>query len=329
MMAAGSLAALLGLSAFALPASSAAFGVGMFVAGVGSSAVYPIIFYAIAVKGASRYRGTIIGALGMVFLVSPGARGGTNWQFGESTSFIPVIAAFSLAGAVLLFIGLPRAFRGAYEPEQTQQVKPGVPGVWRTLLWVTIAFSAAVLASTTIGILPSLATEISSSALLRTEPEYPSLLVVQAIIAGPFLHAASVAGVLLWGVASDFFALRRWLFLTAILFVLGAGAAWAFGNPLPSGIPLLAVGLARGGLICLPLILMAELLPVRHFAKLALLVQFVSLIAGAIPSGLLAAALHDVVPFIPWALALEAIALAIIAALMPKSRRSERAGPAV
>ena len=319
MMAAGALAALLGLSVLALPASFVAFAVGLFVGGVGSSAVNPLIFYAIAVKGASRYRGTIIGALGMVFLLSPGRRGDIDWQFGESALFIPVIAALTLAGTALLFVALPRVFTGAYESDQTQQVKPGAPGVWRALLWVTIAFSAAALASTTIVILPYQIAMNSSSELLRLEPEVPTASVFQAANAAPVLHAASAAGVLLWGVASDFFALRRWLLLTAILFVLGAGGVWVFGSPLGPTFPLLAVGLARGGLVCLPLILMAELLPTRHFAKLALLIQFVSIATVGIPSGLLLVALHDTVPLISWALVLEAFALAILAAFLPRA----------
>lgn len=328
MMAAGALAALLGLAAFAPPASFAVFVMGMFIAGVGTSAVNPLIFYAIAVKGASRHRGTIIGSLGMVFLVSPGARGGgINWQFGDSASFVPVIAALSLAGAALLFVALPRVFTGAYGPDQTQEVKHRAPGIWISLLWVTIAYSAATLASTTIALLPGQVAMTSSSELLRTAPESPTVPVFEFINADFVLFAFSAAGVLLWGIASDIFAIRRWLLITAMLFVLGAGAVWAFGNPLPPVIPLLAVGLARGGLICLPLILMAELLPVRHFAKLAVLIYLASTVTVGIPSGLLLVALHDVAPLISWALVLEAIALAIIAALLPRSRRSERAGP--
>ena len=323
MMAAGALAALLGLSVLALPASFAAFAVGMFVAGVGSSAVNPLILYAIAVKGAARYRGTIIGALSMVFLLSPGMRGDIRWQFGESTSFIPVIAALTLAGTALLFVALPRVFTGAYESDQTQQVKPGAPGVWRALLWVTIASSAAAMASTTVTYLTNLAALESSSELLRLESEFPAAPVFHAVNAVLVLHAASTAGALLWGVASDLFALRRWLLLTAILFVLGAGGVWVFGNPLGSTFPLLAVGLARGGLVCLPFILMAELLPTRHFAKLALLIQFVSIATVGIPSGLLLAALHEVVPLVSGALVLEAFALAIIAAFLPRAPRSE------
>ena len=323
MMAAGALAALLGLSVIALPASFAAFAVGMFVVGVGRSAVNPLIFYAIAVKGASRYRGTIIGALGMVFLLSPGTRGDINWQFGESTSFIPVIATLTLACASLLFVALPRVFTGAYEPDQTQPVKPGAPGVWRAFLWVTIAFSAAALASTSVAYLPNLVVMKSSSELLRLETEVPTASVFQAVNAAPVLHAASAAGVLLWGVASDFFALRRWLLLTAILFVLGAGGVWVFGNLPVSVVPLLAVGLARGGLICLPWILMAELLPTRHFAKLAFLVQFVGISAAGISVSFLLPAIQEAIPLMSWALVLEAFALAIIAAFLPRAPRSE------
>ena len=291
----------------------------MFVAGVGRSAVNPLIFYAIAVKGAARYRGTMIGALGMVFLLSPGTRGDIDWQFGESTSFIPVIAALTLAGTAVLFVALPRVFTGAYESDQTQQVKPGAPGVWRAFLWVTIAFSAAALASTSVAYLPNLVAIKSSSELLRLEPEFPTAPVFQAVNAAPVLHAASAAGVLLWGVASDFFALRRWLLLTAILFVLGAGGVWVFGNLPVSVVPLLAVGLARGGLICLPWILMAELLPTRHFAKLAFLVQFVGIAAAGISVSFLLPAIQETVPLMSWVLVIEAFALAIIAAFLPSA----------
>ena len=310
MMAAGARAALLGLSVVAMPASLVVYAIGMFVAGVGRSAVNPLIFYAIAVKGAARYRGTMIGALGMVFLLSPGTRGDIDWQFGESTSFIPVIAALTLAGTAVLFVALPRVFTGAYESDQTQQVKPGAPGVRRAFLWVTIAFSAAALASTSVAYLPNLVAMNSSSELLRLEPEFPT---------APVLHAASAAGVLLWGVASDFFALRRWLLLTAILFVLGAGGVWVFGNLPVSVVPLLAVGLARGGLICLPRILMAELLPTRHFAKLAFLVQFVGIAAAGISVSFLLPAIQEAVPLLSWVLVIEAFALAIIAAFLPRA----------
>ena len=238
MMAAGALAALLGLSVLALPASFAAFAAGMFVAGVGSSAVNPLIFYAIAVKGAARYRGTTIGALGMVFLLSPGMRGDIDWQFGESTSFIPVIAALTLAGTALLFVALPRVFTGAYEADQTQQVKPGAPGRSESLaVGDNSCFPPLHWPQQPLHILPYQIAMNSSSELLRLEPEFPTAPVFQAVNAAPVLHAASAAGVLLWGVASDFFALRRWLLLTAILFVLGAGGVWVFGSPLGPTVP--------------------------------------------------------------------------------------------
>ena len=112
IMAAGTLVALFGLLVLSMPASIGAFAVGMFVAGVGRSAVNPLIFYAIAVRGASRYRGTMIGALGTVFLVSSDLNLIPDWQVGEYTLSIPVIVAFSLAGAALLFFVLPRVFTG-------------------------------------------------------------------------------------------------------------------------------------------------------------------------------------------------------------------------
>ena len=61
MMAAGTFVALFGLAVLIMPTSAPAYAVGMFIAGAGSSATAPLIFYAIAVKGAARYRGTMIG----------------------------------------------------------------------------------------------------------------------------------------------------------------------------------------------------------------------------------------------------------------------------
>ena len=125
---------------------------------------------------------------------------------------------------------------------------------------------------------------------------------------------------------ATFFALRRWLFITAILFVLAGGGVWVFGNPVGSLVPLLVVGLARGGLICLPLILMAELLPTRHFAKLAFLVQFLGVFSGGISMSLLLPALGEAIPLISWALVIEAIALAVVATFLRRPPRSQTTG---
>ena len=75
------------------------------------------------------------------------------------------------------------------------------------MIWVAIAYFAASIASTTVASLPNLMAIQSRVELLPPEPdlgflpepglEFPTVSV---------LHSASAAGVLLWGVASDFFA---------------------------------------------------------------------------------------------------------------------------
>ena len=74
MIAAGAVVAVLGLGIVVLSNGVAVAAFGMFVMGVGSSAVGLLVFYAIAVKGATRYKGTLIGALGMVFTMRFGER---------------------------------------------------------------------------------------------------------------------------------------------------------------------------------------------------------------------------------------------------------------
>ena len=311
IMAAGPLVALLSLSVLALPASMATYAVGMFVAGVGHSAVGPLIFYAIAVKGVARYRGTMIGALGMVFLYRPNTYDLPDWPIGDFALFIPVIVASALAGAALLFVALPRVFAGAYEPGQTQRASPGAPGIWRALIWVIVAYSAASGAGIIIDLQLFGLTEQSTSELDTLGLEFPI---------APVFHAVSAVSILLWGAASDFLALRRWLLLAALLYLLAAGATWASGGLPVNTLGLLAVALAKGGFNCLPWILMAELLPTRNFAKLAFLTTYVGGVTGAILIGILLTAFLESIPVIFLALLTVALALSVIAVLMPRPR---------
>ena len=84
---------------------------------------------------------------------------------------------------------------------------------------------------------------------------------------------------LLWGVVSDFFPVRRLLVILAVLSLPAAAWGWLLEDP-AGGVLLLS--LVRGGLISLPWVLMADALPGRHFAKLALAVTGV----GWLGSGL-------------------------------------------
>ena len=81
MMAAGAVVVAFGIAVVSLSNSCAVSALGMFVAGVGGSAVASLVFYAVAVKGATRFRGTLIGALGMVFTMRLGSGNVDNWTF--------------------------------------------------------------------------------------------------------------------------------------------------------------------------------------------------------------------------------------------------------
>ena len=94
---------------------------------------------------------------------------------------------------------------------------------------------------------------------------------------------------------------------------------------MPGGLPADAVGslairLALGGLICLPWILMTELLSVRHFAKLALLVFVVGTLLGALLNGLAITIAREGDDFFSLVILMEGVALAFVAVLLPKPR---------
>ena len=72
IMAAGAVPVAFGLIVFFLSNSFPASLLGAFVTGVGGSAAGSLVFYSIAAKGATRYRGTVIGALGLVFTLPLG-----------------------------------------------------------------------------------------------------------------------------------------------------------------------------------------------------------------------------------------------------------------
>ena len=91
---------------------------------------------------------------------------------------------------------------------------------------------------------------------------------------------AGGTGALLWGIASDFLPVRRLLMALAVVFLLAALSLWLPGG---DGTDVLILALVRGGLINLPWVLMAESLPARHFAKLALAVSWVGSQGGALP----------------------------------------------
>ena len=173
-----------------------------------------------------------------------------------------VTCTLTLAGATVLALLLPRVFAGSYEPGPTLRETLSMPSVRRAAAWITAAFFI--------------------SALVRAAGDYLPFFIMRSAssveeIKLPFqtIPIFSGIGILLWGIASDFYPARR-LFLLAALLLLAVLAVFRpfFGHP-ASAVEYLAFFLVSGGLICLPWVLLAELLPPRHFAKMALGILFV------------------------------------------------------
>ena len=176
------------------------------------------------------------------------------------------------------------------------------------MVWATLVFSVALAIITSTSLyLPDLTTRATS--------DHESL--VLQLLSVPVFTAA---GVLLWGIASDIFNVRLLLLLTALLLLLGAGAYLVPGGLPADAVGSLAIGLALGGLICLPWILMTELLSVRHFAKLALLVFVVGTLLGALLNGLAITIAREGDDFFSLVILMEGVALAFVAVLLPKLR---------
>lgn len=86
-------------------------------------------------------------------------------------------------------------------------------------------------------------------------------------------------GALAWGVASDFLPVR-WLLIALAVLTLPA-AAWV-GMIDDPGAGAYLLLLVRGGLISLPWVLMADLLPKQHFAKFALAMILLGTLGGSL-----------------------------------------------
>ena len=312
-MAAGAVVAALGLAVVGLSTSFAMAILGALVAGVGLSALWSLIFYAIAVKGATRYKGTLIGALSMVFTMRLSAM-----DFFDRSDGIPIIMllasiALLLTGGALLFRFLPRAFAGSYGPGSTLLETLSTPGIRRSIAWLAAAFLVASMAtSSSVVYLPFLTNE-SISGLNGFVLRLNTLSILSGI------------GTLLWGVAADFFPGRRLLLLATLLSLPTTVALWAIDGSLALAIVFPAYGLVRGGLICLPWVLMAELLPTQHFAKIALGLTYVTGLLGSSIGILLWGLFQDAWSANGYLLIVlaEALVLALVATRMPRPSATE------
>ena len=317
MMAAGAVIAGLGLSIFVLSSSLALNALGMFVAGVGSSAVGSLVFYAIAVKGATRYKGTLIGALGMVLTMRLGERIFREWSLDAPMLVLGIGVALALAGAAVLLRLLPRVFAGSYEPGLTLRETLAVPSVRRAAVWVTVTYFIAYMAMSTMVVAFSVLPNLTMPLLSRVEgvlSQHQAMAITTGI------------SVLLWGIASDFYPVRRLFLIAALLLLPTTGAVLAIDGFGTSFAGTLGLGLVRGGLICLPWVLMAELLPIRHFAKIALGVVFVGSLFGGTFGRILWGALTDawVVNAAWWIIPVLGIVLAVVAIRLPGPRTAGR-----
>ena len=95
------------------------------------------------------------------------------------------------------------------------------------------------------------------------------------------LALAGGIGALAWGAASDFLPVRWLLIALAVLSLPAAAWVWLSDDPGAGAYLLLLV---RAGLISLPWVLVADLLPKRHFAKLALVMILLGTLGGSLGS---------------------------------------------
>ena len=318
MMAAGALISLLGIIVYSLSNRLAIYAVGLFVSGVGYSALFPLIFYAIAAKGATRHRGLLIGALGAVFSVPLSISGVLDWWIDQPLAIVAIGAPFTLAGAALLFFLLPRVYTSHNDTGETDQGETGTTRIWSAVAWVTLAYFVANMAKNASDLLytPNLVTS-SLSAL----DSYTLQPLANHIVIG--------FSVLLWGTASDYITVRRLFLLTALVLIIGTGIQWVAGDFPVSIVGIVMLSLASGGLICLPWILMADMLPTRNFAKLSLIVSIVGGLPAAAIGPTVLYPLYFAERFIPIfsIITFEGIALAIVARLLPRPRASEINSP--
>ena len=270
IMSAGALALAIGLAlliqsntlVFAVPAA--------FITGAGGSVLGPLIFYAVVVKGCTRYKGTLIGVMSLVFSLRWDLGVTSAWEAGLPIGWFAVILA--LAAGTLLFLFLPRCFTRPDESGQRFRETIANPDAKVLIVWVAavyLAGAAIMIRGTTY---PNSITRTTSQGTTDLESGYH----ITALVGG--------IGALLWGISADFYPVRRLLIALAGLSLPAAGLFWL---PDWQAVGMLLMWLVLGGLISLPWVLMAESLPEKHFAKLALGITWIGYIFLGLESFLL------------------------------------------
>ena len=273
---------------------------GMFLAGAGGAFVGSLIFYAVAAKGYTRFKGALIGALGLVFTMR-GIWVGGGWATAPPIGWfvLPV-----LAGGILVFLLLPRWISANYGPGPTLRETIAVPGAKVQIAWVAAVYLVASM------IMASGATHLRTLAWTMGEDGATVVFGHQA------LALAGGIGALLWGVSADFVPVRWLLVALAVLSLPAAACLWLLDDP---AVGALFLSLVWGGLVSLTWVLMAESLPANHFAKLALAVTWVGLLGSSLGLLYWGSALHvwGVDSFL-WIILVEAGVLASVVAFRPR-----------
>ena len=221
----------------------------------------------------------------MAFALGWGGWASADDATGLGIGWSPVVLV--LAAGISLFLLLLRWFTGTYGPGPTLRETFAVPGVKARVLWVAAVYLVTAMttgAGTThfpseaLGLVDAMTTGAGTTPnrwvnlAMRPDFAYPEFGGLSLVLAGG-------AGALAWGVASDFFPGRRLLIALAVLSLSAPGWGWLLDDRAAGA---LLLSLVLGGLISLPWVLMADLLPGRHFAKLALAITWVGLLSSSL-----------------------------------------------
>ncbi len=267
MMAAGAVFGAFGITVVLLSNSLAQSALGVLVASIGHAAVGSHVFFAVAVKGAVRLRGTLIGALGMAFTLPLGSSHFYEWPFESPVLVVSITFVLALAGAALLLLHLPRTMGSYVGPIGNLSATLSLPATRRSVAWAAVMFAVV---SFVVAVAP---TGQISLMMNGDHDVLESQLQTASVFTG--------VGVLAWGIAADRYPARRLLLLAGLLLLPATGVLWVLNSLSATAIGVSILGIAQSGLICLPWILLADLLPKGHFAKIAVAITLVGGFLGS------------------------------------------------
>jgi hypothetical protein len=278
MMAIGAAIALAGSLLLLVASNLPTLWLANFVRAIGTAGFASIILYAVVVKGATRHRGLLLGAIVAVSVgpweVARHVAGSSNLT--DGILFSAVVTAIA---AFVLYRFLPRVFeeravmnrRALSEPASLRAVF-GTPGFWRVFgPLLGVAALVLALSSTTSWFLHFMFNQTDSE--FDGPFRFVGLPVVTAMVA------------LGMGAAADRLPARNLLMASAVAVVGLVVVASVSDGWIRSGSAGLAGALVRGGIAVLPWVLLAQLITVRHFAVVALIVIVLSrLLGGFLPA---------------------------------------------